>query len=428
MNSSFRPDVSSDSQTSEPMRTLLLMHPMDPRGVKLGGIETHVRLLLERSPDDFRVLFVGVDEIGDLELGRVARLPRGDREILFLPVERVAALDINRVARSIGSSLTLRFALAILRRLREIRAALGEGPVSADVQRFEFAALPKLIGLKTVLMIHNEGGKDQKMDSLLKKLWFIQTISESVALAAADRVMCVNDGILGRLRRLKPRAAAKSEVMTVSVDQQRFAPRAFDCADDVFRIVFAGRLDAFKDPGLMFRIAAGVKARLNGRAEFHYIGASDPSRYVGSRLLGDSLIEHGYKTADEVSAILARCHAGVLTSIFEGMPCYLLETLSVGRPFAALRLPQFNPLIVPGVSGRLIERSDPDTICEAQMIDAFVGIWDGVRAGRFDPTAIAQLAAPFSVENQLGRLFARHRELQDRDRSAGDRRRAAAKA
>ena len=50
---------------------LTMLHPIDPRGSKVGGIETHVRLMYERQPADFSVLLVGIDERGDLELGKL---------------------------------------------------------------------------------------------------------------------------------------------------------------------------------------------------------------------------------------------------------------------------------------------------------------------------------------------------------------------
>lgn len=57
------------------------MHTLDPRGNKIGGIETHVRQVMSKHPDDISVLFVGVDEIGDAELGRVHPVKLGDRLI-----------------------------------------------------------------------------------------------------------------------------------------------------------------------------------------------------------------------------------------------------------------------------------------------------------------------------------------------------------
>ena len=391
---------------------LLLLHPMDPRGSKLGGIETHVRLVLERHPVDFRVLFVGVDEIGDLELGRVTSLEHFGRRIDFLPVVRIESDAINLAAKNLLRSTTFRFALGALRRLPTIRKALRGARASADLQRFEFALLPKLLGLKTVQMVHGEGSKEQKMDSLIKKLWAVNRLNEAIALTLANRILCVNENIIRRLERVLPRVVRKCEVMTVSVDQRRFEPQPFDCSDGIFRMVFAGRLDAFKDPPLMFRILAGVHARLGGRFEFHYVGTSDPARYPESALIESFLTPHGYQTAEVVAAIVAHCHAGLLTSFFEGMPCYLLETLSVGRPFAALRLPQFDPLVVAGVSGALIERTDPDGDCERRMVDALAGLWADIQQGRVDPCAVSARVEPFSVERQMDRLFAHHRDLQ----------------
>jgi glycosyltransferase involved in cell wall biosynthesis len=180
----------------------------------------------------------------------------------------------------------------------------------------------------------------------------------------------------------------------------------------VFRVVFAGRLDEFKDPPLMFRALAGLRERLGGRLEFHYVGSTDPERYAEFAAIRDTTIRHGAPTSDGVAAVLAKCHAGVLTSFFEGMPCYLLETLSAGRPFCAIRLPQYDGLVVAGVSGEMVERTDPDAECLRALIDAFVRLRDDVFAGRITPERVHARVAPYSVETQMARLFAHHRALQ----------------
>ncbi len=391
---------------------ILLMHPMDPRGGKLGGIETHVRLILSRHPQDFSVLFVGVDELGDCELGKIREVEVDGRVIDFMPVVRIDTARINLASRKLLGSTTFRFALGALRFLPRLRAAAKGTPISADLQRFEFAVLPKLLGLKTIQMVHGEGSKEQKMDSLIKKLWFVHRLNETVALTLANKVLCVNPNIITRLDSILPRAARKAEVMTVSVDTQRFAPTPFDTTDGVFRVVFAGRLDEFKDPPLMFRALAGLRARLDGKFEFHYVGSTDPARYPEFAGIEDCTVRHGVRSADGVARIVAHCHAGALTSYFEGMPCYLLETLSAGRPFCAIRLPQYDPLIVAGVSGELIERTDPVESCLESLIDAFVRLRDDIFAGRVDPARVHERVAPYSIETQMSRLFAHHRALQ----------------
>ena len=391
---------------------ILLMHPMDPRGGKLGGIETHVRLILSRHPEDFAILFVGVDERGDCKLGEVRRIDVEGRMIDFMPVVHIDTTRINLAASKLTGSTTFRFATGALRHLPRLRALTRGGAISADLQRFEFAVLPKLLGLKSIQMVHGEGAKDQKMDSLIKKLWFIHRFNETLALTLANKVLCVNPNIVARLEKILPRAARKAEVMTVSVDTRRFAPTPFDTRDGVFRVAFAGRLDEFKDPPLMFRALAGLATLLDGKLEFHYVGSSDHARYAEFAAIQHLTVRHGVQSADGVARVLSACHAGVLTSYFEGMPCYLLEALASGRPFCAIRLPQYDPLIVAGVSGGMVERTEPVDDCLARLIDAFHRLRDDIFAGRIVPERVAARVEPYSVDNQMSRLFAHHRALQ----------------
>ena len=53
---------------------ICLIHPMDPRGTKIGGIETYVRTLIQHAPLNWRVLLVGVDGKGDCKLCEVTQM------------------------------------------------------------------------------------------------------------------------------------------------------------------------------------------------------------------------------------------------------------------------------------------------------------------------------------------------------------------
>lgn len=390
---------------------LFMLHPMDPRGNKLGGIETHVRLMLARHPGDFDLLFVGLDEIGDLEIGKIVPLDFEGRRIAFLPVAHVPAERINTAAKSIFASTTLRFTLGALRALGTIRHHLKGAPASVEIQRFEFALLPKLLRRKSVLLVHNEGSRKDKMDSLLKKYWFVHRFNEWLALTLADRIFGVNPSIMKRLEELSPRFAAKAALLSVSVDTERFMARPFDLEDGTFRICFAGRLDEFKDPPLMFTTLARLQKAV-GKVEFHYVGATDPRRYGEFEAIAAATILHGPQSAAGVAAVMARCHAGILTSYFEGLPVYLLEMLASGRPVGAIRLPQYDPLIVPGKTGFLVARAADPATSAAALAAAFAALWDDIKNGRLDPAAIRMQAEPYSVANQMGRLFDCHRGLQ----------------
>ena len=384
---------------------LVLFHPMDPRGRKLGGIETHVRLVLARHPSATALLFVGVDEIGDCVLGAVQTLDYEGRCIEFLPVARVDDATINRAAKTIAQSTTLRFALGALRYLGRVRRQVKDAPASCEIERFEFALLARLLRIPLVLIVHNEGSKGDRMDSLLKKYWLLHRFNERVALSLANRIFAVNEAIARRIASFSERLAAKTEVMSVSVDTDIFAPTPFPRADDAYHICFAGRLDDFKDPPLMLAtlamlaetLAQGGFGRFR-RVVFDYVGASDPALVPGFAAIAPFVVTHGICRAAEVAAIMRNAHAGIITSFFEGMPCYLLEMLASGRPVCAISLPQFAPLIVRGVSGSLVDRRAVPRD-SASSLD------------RLEPRLISALAQPYSVEMQMSRLFACHRRL-----------------
>ena len=406
------------------MTRLVLFHPMDVRGRKLGGIETHVRLVLAHHPASTSVLFVGVDEVGDCEVGRVRRVVFEDREVDFLPVMRADAVLLNTAARRLTHSTTLRFLLAALRHLPNVKRAVGGAGASCEIERFEFALLPKLLRLPSVLIVHNEGTREDKMDSLLKRYWFIHLATERLALALTDRVFAVNAAIAARVSSFGSRLAGKTEELSVSVDMQRFCPTPFDRSGATFRVCFAGRLDAFKDPPLMFdslarlaQLLAEAPAGGFRHVAFDYVGASDPALVTEFGAISALTTCHGIKTAPEVAAIMREAHAGLITSFFEGMPCYLLEMLASGRPIVAVALPQFAPLIEARRSGRLVARSEDRSATAAVLAQALRAVAAEIAGGRLDPSGIAAIADPFSVERQMGRLFACHEALAAHTRS-----------
>ncbi|PKR89479.1 hypothetical protein CXZ10_08860 [Pleomorphomonas diazotrophica] len=386
---------------------ITLLHSIDPRGGKVGGVETHVRLMLSRHPDTVSVLLVGIDERGDLEIGKPVEIEFDGRRIDFLPVVHVPGETMRAAAKTISQSVTLRFTLGVMRHLLTIRRLSAGDTASTEIERFEQAIPARLIGHPVVQLVHNEESKGDKMDSLIGRYWWIHRLNERIALALASRVVGVNPNIVARYEREMPRVARKSEFMTVSVDTERFPVAPFP-PSDVFRVVFAGRLDAFKDPPLMFETLRRLHAKLGGKLEFHYIGTSDPHRDTEFAAIEPFTIRHGFQTGDGVSAIMRNCHAGILTSFFEGMPCYLLETFSSGRPLGAIRLPQYDPLIEEGVSGFLIERPEDREAAAETMADHFVRLAADIAAGRLDPEAIRAKVTPYSVAVQMPRLFERH--------------------
>ena len=288
--------------------------------------------MIAHAPKEWTVLLIGVDGRGDCRLGKPRRLQIEGRSIEFLPVLHYPDDHVHHAARSLFASLTLRFAIGVIRHLFVIRRALAAASMATiELQRFEFALFARLLGCPTIQVIHGEGTKQDKMDSLIKKFWFIHRMNEHIAILLADTIICVNPNILARLEREYPRAARRAVFMPVAVDTTVFRPSEFNTDDGIFRLVFAGRFDEFKDPPLMFRTLQRVQELLRGAVEFHYIGTTDPHRYPEYRLVENFTTRHGYRTPREVAAIISKCHAGILDVLVRGY-ALLLARIAVGWP------------------------------------------------------------------------------------------------
>jgi glycosyltransferase involved in cell wall biosynthesis len=394
--------------------TILLVHPIDPRGMKIGGIETHVRQLLRFCPPDVRVILIGLDDKGDLELGRVNKVRFQGRDIEIFPVLRYPEKDINQAAKSIGSSLTFNFLLAMFRFAGPIRRLARETGATADLQRVEFAWFARLLGIRYSIMLHGEGSPNQSMDSLLKRYWVVQRLNERVAVHGAERIFCVTDTRTAAVTASYPEVRDRTSTMTVSYDDTIFRPRPFAALDGPCKVLFVGRLDLFKRPALMFRVMAGLMARLGGQAEFHYVGLSDPEAFPDFAAIRDRAVLHGFRTSEQVGEVIAACHVGLLCSEFEGTPVFVLELIGSGRPLVTVRLPQLSAFVADGVSGTMIEANAEDAETGRLLVDAIERVWGEIRAGRIDPERAAPRVASLAVSRHLDRLFEAHRQIQSR--------------
>jgi glycosyltransferase involved in cell wall biosynthesis len=392
---------------------ICLIHPFDPRGEKVGGLETYIRDFITFHPDDTDLLFIGVDSAGDLKLGEIHRLTFRGRTFEFLPILRYSDLQAREAARSIRTSLTGQFFVALLRHFGPIARLIRSRQCSIDLRRVEFSWLPVLLRLPFVQMLHGEGAPKLQMDSLLRKYSFVHNAGERFAVATSTKFLCVNPFITERLQRTYPRRKHKIDTLWTWVNTEIFRPQPLPAGAAPFRVVFAGRLDEFKDPPLMFRTIDGLRKRLQGGVEFHYIGTSDPHRFTEFTAIEDITIRHGFKDAAGMAATLAGAHVGILTSEFEGMPRFVLETLAVGRPVVAMHLPQLEPVIHHGISGFLVPRSgSPENMSDA-LVQRLIDVRDSIDAGEMDSARIAGVITDFTPGTQLARVFRFHQEIQN---------------
>lgn len=397
---------------ASPRYQICLLHPFDPRGEKVGGLETYIRDFITFHPSDTDLLFIGVDSIGDLELGKVHKLTFRGRTFDFLPILRYSDDQAREAARSIRSSLTGQFFVALLRNFGPIAKQIRKRRCSIDLRRVEFSWLPAVLRLPFVQMLHGEGVPKLQMDSLLRKYSFVHNAGERFAMATSAKFLCVNPYITERLQKTYPRQREKIDTLWTWVNTDIFKPQPLPRDTTPFRIVFAGRLDEFKDPPLMFRTIGRLRQVMQ-EVEFHYIGTSDPHRFSEFAAIESITVRHGFKDAAGMAATLASVHAGILTSEFEGMPRCVLETLAVGRPVVAVHLPQLEAVIRDGESGYLVQRSESKEDMIERLVNRFVDVRDSLERGEMDSSHIASSIRTFTPGTQLARVFRYHQEIQN---------------
>lgn len=398
---------------AKPRYQICLIHPFDPRGQKVGGLETYIRDFITFHPDDTDLLFIGVDSAGDLNLGEIHKLTFRGRTFDFLPILHYSDQQAREAARSVRASLTGQFFMALLRNFGTVSRLIRARRCSIDLRRVEFSWLPAVLRLPFIQMLHGEGVPKLQMDSLLRRYSFVHNAGERFAMATSAKFLCVNPYITERLQKTYPRQKEKIDTLWTWVNTDIFKPQPLPRDMTTFRIVFAGRLDEFKDPPLMFRTIDRLQQLMQEKIEFHYIGTSDPHRFAEFSSIENITVRHGFKDAAGMAATLASAHAGILTSEFEGMPRCVLETLAVGRPVVAVHLPQLEAVIRDGESGYLVRRSDSKADVVERLAHRFINVRDAIATGEMDSSRIAANIRTFTPGTQLARVFRYHQEIQN---------------
>lgn len=382
-----------------------LFNSADPRGSKVGGIETYFRDYIYYHPEDMDILFVGADEIGDLPIGEISEVEFRGRTIKFLPLYFLEN-SINTYTGTITRSETMTFARALIKNWRMLRRVLREGGYSAEVHRAEYAPIVRTMGVSVIPMIHVWGGKDKQQSSVLGKYWYLRDATEFAAAAVGHRFYAVNPDLTAMFKKRYPMFAKKFDTLTTWANTTTFYPTPFRPSAHI-DVLYGGRMDLFKRPDLMFSVIAEAQ-KIAGNVRFHYVGDGDVEMFPEFAAIRDITVRHGSQSSPQVAELMRDVSMGILTSDFEGMPRFVMELLTSGRPAVALHLPQLEPVVKDGVTGYLVPRG-PDQVREQarRLLDTHRLI----REGRLDPDGIRAVVEPFSPHSLLGKIWTDHRRL-----------------
>lgn len=197
--------------------------------------------------------------------------------------------------------------------------------------------------------------------------WDIARATRSVAGAIDTRIV-ISEAARQHLVRLGT-DESKIRLIRNGVDLDRFHPVAGQ-PDDVFRILFAARLDPVKRPLLLVDIALHL-SRLQPAAKFLFVIAGDgPERRRIERQIRKARIDHLFELrghVDDLAPVLAASDILLITSSNEGIPLTILEAFASARPVIASRVGAIAE-VVDENTGMLIDRNADEAAAFARAL------------------------------------------------------------
>lgn len=385
------------------MANICLIHPFDPAGQQVGGINTYIRDFCRVAGATHRVLLIGIDTTGRARLGKIQRVAIAGTAILFIPIIRVRPQDADRAAKRLAASLTLRFAVRLGLALPGLGALLRKHAYTIDLRRVDFAFFPVLTRLPYVQMIHGVGVPLPGSGSLLARYPFVQRLNELLVSKTARFIFAVDENKYRSLRSTYPRQNVG--LVYTWADPSVFKATAFPPTDTI-RIIYAGRLEEVKNPELMFRVIHKLH-RLDQRIRFTYLGSDDPETVRGFQGISAITTVVGPTNAQGVAEALSNSHLTLLCSHFEGFPRMVIEALACGRPAVVSPLPQLRKVIRNGMNGYIVEKLSVDSFVSSSR-----AIISALETGLTSPSAISATVAEFTPCVQLASVFDAHKKLQ----------------
>ncbi len=217
--------------------------------------------------------------------------------------------------------------------------------------------------------IVNNAGLVENNNALLEK---ILTILYRVGFKGASCMMYQNGRERDYVNVLLKNKAHYRDIPGSGVNLDAFAYQPYPKDDKVIRFNFVARIVGFKGIGEFLECAKRIKAKYSN-TEFVIYGSfvDDDGGYKEqiTELEKNGVVKYGGIQMD-MKPFIAKAHAVIHSSYYEGMTNVILEHGAVGRPSIASDIPGCREGVDDGVSGYLFPVTNVDALVEA--VEKFV--------------------------------------------------------
>ena len=213
--------------------------------------------------------------------------------------------------------------------------------------------------------------------------WLYKTF-ETLAARGADATLFQNTDDMRTCIALKVVPASKAVLIGNGIDTQQLSARAssdgflrireeFGIGSEAFLLVNVARLERPKGQAFLLQGLHRLVGRTDREVVALFVGTGKHEKEVRAevkRLGLEPFVRFaGYRR--DVPDILQAADVSVLTSLFEGIPRSLMESMALGLPVVATDVPGTRTLVESGRTGLLVEYGDVEGLVNAftQLID-----------------------------------------------------------
>jgi len=318
-----------------------------------GGMEYMLITLIKNTPLLYRHAVICLEGYGDLRAS-------------------LASDDVQCIALHKKPGKDWHCYLRLWRALRRLKPAIVH---TYNFGALDMAPVAKLAGVGRV--IHAERGRDaadpngESKKYRRMRRWLLPFIDRYVTVSADLQSWLIRDVRIPPARvTWVPNGIDVTSFDDVrSTHSRRHLLRTFAPAGSVL-IGTVGRLDPVKDQLGLIKAFCQLRQQLpewRERLRLVLVGEGSQRKVLEAKIASAGLVAQvqllGNRT--DVAALLGEFDIFALSSIAEGMPGAVLEAMASGLPIVATRVGGVGEVVVDGVTGTLVEPSNPTALAQA---------------------------------------------------------------
>lgn len=236
------------------------------------------------------------------------------------------------------------------------------------------AALSSMIDRNSTKLVYHQHGLSHLHDYALISL--IQRPFVNYAQYKADLVFIVSDEEAVTLYTEKMSKKCETKFLAVKspIDLALFdineRRRNISSKKNITGIIYTGRLDAHKDPGMLIDMFH-IYHEHNKNAILTIVGGGEKRKEVEQKIneydLKNYVVISGELPREQVLDKLKLNDVYVTASIGEGVSVSVLEAYATGLPVIAFDVPGLSKQVIDGVTGYIVKERTPEDMAKALM-------------------------------------------------------------